>query len=38
MGSHGRSNLGDMLLGSVSDRVTRRCRRPVLIVKRDAPD
>ena len=35
MGSHGRSNLQDMLLGSVSDRVMRKSRRPVLVVKRD---
>ena len=35
MGSHGRSNLGDMLLGSVSDRVVRRSIAPVLVVKRD---
>lgn len=36
IGSHGRSNLGDMLLGSVSDRVVRKSKRPVLVVKRDA--
>ena len=35
MGSHGRSNLQDMLLGSVSDRVIRKSRRPVRVVKRD---
>ena len=35
MGSHGRSNLGDMLLGSVSDRVIRKSIAPVLLVKRD---
>lgn len=35
LGSHGRSNLSDMLLGSVSDRVSRKSRSPVLIVKRD---
>ncbi|HSO19989.1 MAG TPA: universal stress protein [Desulfosarcina sp.] len=35
IGSHGRSNLGDMLLGSVSDRVIRKSTRPVLVVKRD---
>lgn len=38
LGSHGRSNLGDMLLGSVSDRVSRKSRCPVLIVKRDPVD
>ena len=36
IGSHGRSNLGDMLLGSVSDRVVRKSKRPVLVIKRDA--
>ena len=35
VGSHGRSNVSDMLLGSVSDRVSRKSRNPVLIVKRD---
>jgi nucleotide-binding universal stress UspA family protein len=35
IGSHGRSNLGDIFLGSVSDRVIRKCRCPVLVVKRD---
>ena len=36
IGSHGRSNISDMLLGSVSDRVIRKSRYPVLVVKRDA--
>ena len=36
IGSHGRSNLSDMLLGSVSDRVIRKSRRPVLVIKRDS--
>lgn len=35
IGSHGRSNLSDMLLGSVSDRVVRKCQGPVMVVKRD---
>lgn len=35
IGSHGRSNLSDMLLGSVSDRVIRKSRAPILVVKRD---
>jgi nucleotide-binding universal stress UspA family protein len=35
VGSHGRSNISDMLLGSVSDRVIRKSRHPVLVVKRD---
>ncbi len=34
IGSHGRSNLGDMFLGSVSDLVIRKCKRPVLVIKR----
>ena len=38
IGSHGRSNLGDMFLGSVSDRVIRKCRRPVMVIKRDTED
>jgi nucleotide-binding universal stress UspA family protein len=33
VGSHGRSNLGEVFLGSVSDRVVRRCKRPVMVVK-----
>ncbi len=36
IGSHGRSNIGDIFLGSVSDRVIRKCQRPVMVVKRDA--
>ena len=35
IGSHGRSNISDMLLGSVSDRVIRKSRYPVLVIKRD---
>jgi nucleotide-binding universal stress UspA family protein len=35
LGSHGRSNLGDMILGSVSDHVIRHSRKPVLVIKRD---
>jgi len=35
VGSHGRANLSDMLLGSVSDQVIRKSRYPVLVVKRD---
>ena len=37
IGSHGRSNIGDIFLGSVSDRVIRKSKRPVLVIKRD-PD
>lgn len=36
IGSHGRTNIGEVFLGSVSDRVIRKCKRPVLVVKRDA--
>jgi nucleotide-binding universal stress UspA family protein len=35
IGSHGRSNITDMMLGSVSDRVIRKSRYPVLVIKRD---
>ena len=34
IGSHGRSNLEEMLLGSVSEKVIRKCKKPVLIIKR----
>jgi nucleotide-binding universal stress UspA family protein len=34
MGSHGRSNVAEMLIGSVSEKVIRRSQNPVLIVKR----
>ena len=34
MGSHGRTNVKDMFLGSVSERVIRHARTPVLVVKR----
>lgn len=35
IGSHGRSNVGDIFLGSVSDRVIRKCTQPVMVIKRD---
>ena len=35
IGSHGRSNVSDIFLGSVSDRVIRKCKRPVMVVKRE---
>lgn len=35
IGSHGRSNIGDIFLGSVSERVIRKSKRPVLVIKRD---
>lgn len=34
MGSHGKSNVREMILGSVSEEVVRSSRKPVLIVKR----
>lgn len=34
IGSHGASNVKEMLLGSVSEKVIRKCRKPVLVVKR----
>ena len=37
-GSHGRSAVGEIFLGSVSDRVIRKCRRPVMVIKRDPVD
>jgi nucleotide-binding universal stress UspA family protein len=36
MGSHGRTNVKDMFLGSVSERVIRHAQTPVLVVKRQA--
>lgn len=35
LGSHGKSNVREMLLGSVSEKVIRGSKRPVLVVKRD---
>jgi nucleotide-binding universal stress UspA family protein len=34
LGSHGRSNLAEMLLGSVSEYVIRHCKKPVIVIKR----
>lgn len=34
IGSHGKSSVEEMLLGSVSDKVIRKSERPVLVVKR----
>ena len=36
LGSHGKSNVREMLLGSVSEKVIRGSKRPVLVVKRDS--
>jgi nucleotide-binding universal stress UspA family protein len=35
LGSHGRSNIGEMLLGSVSENVIRHARVPVLVISRE---
>jgi nucleotide-binding universal stress UspA family protein len=34
LGSHGKTNLEEMFLGSVSEKVARRCKKPILIIKR----
>lgn len=34
IGSHGKSNLEEVFLGSVSEKVSRKCKSPVLIIKR----
>ena len=34
LGSHGTTNVQEMLLGSVSEKVIRKARKPVLVVKR----
>ena len=34
IGSHGKSNLEEMFLGAVSEKVARKCKSPVLIIKR----
>jgi len=34
VGSHGTSNLTEVLLGSVSEKVIRKSKRTVLVVKR----
>ena len=34
LGSHGATNIQEMLLGSVSEKVIRKARKPVLVVKR----
>jgi len=34
LGSHGRTNLEEMFLGSVSEKVIRKCKKPVLVIKR----
>lgn len=34
IGSHGKSNLEEMFLGSISEKVIRKCKSPVLVIKR----
>lgn len=34
LGSHGRSNMSSVLLGSVSDHVIRHAKQPVIVIKR----
>lgn len=34
IGSHGKSNIEEILLGSVSEKVIRKCKKPVLVIKR----
>jgi len=34
IGSHGTSNIEEMLIGSVSEKVIRWCKKPVLVIKR----
>ena len=34
MGSHGLSNLQEIFLGSVSEKVIRKCKKPMLVIKR----
>jgi nucleotide-binding universal stress UspA family protein len=35
MGSHGRSNIEEMLMGSVSENVIRHAKAPVLVINRE---
>jgi len=37
IGSHGKSNIAEMLLGSVSEKVVRKAKNPVVLVKRQTP-
>lgn len=34
IGSHGKSNLEEIFLGSVSEKVIRKCKKPVFVIKR----
>jgi len=35
IGSHGKSDLEEMFMGSVSEKVARKCEKPILIIKRE---
>ena len=35
LGSHGRSNIGEMLMGSVSENVIRHAKMPLLVISRE---
>ena len=34
IGSHGKTNIEEMLMGSVSEKVVRQAKSPVLVIKR----
>lgn len=34
IGSHGKSNISEMMLGSVSEKVIRKSKKPVIVIKR----
>ena len=34
IGSHGKSNIAEMFLGSVSEKVIRKCEKPIFVIKR----
>jgi nucleotide-binding universal stress UspA family protein len=35
VGSHGKSNIGEMLMGSVSENVIRHAKVPLLVISRE---
>ena len=38
IGSHGKSNMEEIILGSVSEKVVRKAKGPVLLIKRSSPE
>lgn len=34
IGSHGKSNIKEMMLGSVSEKVIRKSKKPVIVIKK----